>query len=328
MNAKSTPSTVPDKHVVSAAGAVLWRERPTGREVAVVHRPRYDDWSLPKGKVDPGETVPAAAVREVVEETGFQPVLGRFLRQIRYPLPKRNGRATKTVDYFSAEAVSGEFTANDEVDQLCWLSADRAADLVSYPDDREVLRVFAAAPARLTTLLLVRHAKAGKRDCWPGDDDQRPLSPAGARQAEALRALLPLFGVDRLHAAPRLRCAQTVRGAADDLGVAITDEPLLTEEAYWPDPDAGVARLREIAAAGGVPAVCSQGKVIPDLVARLAERTPLAARLAPDAVKSKKGSVWLLSFASADEAGFHHGELVDAHYLPSPLPPPGGSATS
>src|SRR4051812_43456031 len=91
--------------LIAAAGAVLWRRRGEGAEVALVHRPRYDDWSLPKGKLDPGETLPETAVREIEEETGFRAVLGRRLRTVRYPV----GGEEKVVDYWAAEAVSGEF---------------------------------------------------------------------------------------------------------------------------------------------------------------------------------------------------------------------------
>ena len=288
----------------------MWRPNPeTGRiEVAVVHRPRYDDWSLPKGKLDSGETVPAAAYREVVEETGFRPVLGRALPSTRYQVDGR----PKVVDYFAAGVAAGAFTANEEVDQLRWVSPPRAAEMVRYQHDRDVLAAFEALPPRLVTLLLVRHAKAGNRDSWDGDDDLRPLSPAGKRQAAALAELLPLFGADRVHAAPRVRCVDTVAG----LGAKVLSEPLLSEEGYWVSPSAGVARLLDIVAAGGTPVVCSQGGVIPDLIARLADLSGL--RL--DEIVSKKGSFWVLSCTPATSASAP--ALVAADYVASPLPKP------
>ncbi|GGP47202.1 NUDIX hydrolase [Saccharothrix coeruleofusca] len=303
---------------IRAAGAVLWRDD----RVAVVHRPRYDDWSLPKGKLDPGETVAAAAVREVLEETGVHAVLGRHLAQVRYTAFGK----PKTVDYYSARATSGEFVPNEEVDELRWLPVPLALRLVTRDEDREVLHAFAAAPADLRTLLLVRHAKAGKRDHWQGDDDLRPLSPAGWRQAEALRSMLPLWGVTRVHAAPRVRCAQTVQGVAEDLSVEVAREPRLSEEGYWPDRDAALVRLLEIAGAGGVPVVCSQGGVIPDLVSALAE---LGGVKLDDGVPCKKGSAWVLAFreraggwSTADEPR-RWPQLVGAHYVPTALGRPG-----
>lgn len=304
---------------IRAAGAVLWRDE-GAVEVAVVHRPRYDDWSLPKGKLDAGETVPAAAVREVHEETGYHVVLGRHVAQVQY---KAFGRP-KVVDYFSARAVRGGFTPNNECDDLRWLPVAEAAALVTRREDRDVLAAFALVPVDLKTVLLVRHAKAGKRENWPGDDDLRPLSSAGWRQAEALRALLPLFGPARVHAAPRVRCVQTVQGAADDLEVFVPREPRLSEEGYWPDRDAGLVRFLDIVAGDGVPVVSSQGGVIPDLVGKLADIGGL--RLAD--VPCKKGSLWLLAFThpargwSTSDSPAAWPRLVSAHYLPSALPAP------
>ncbi|MEU7528685.1 NUDIX hydrolase [Saccharothrix sp. NPDC042600] len=305
------------RRVIRAAGAVLWRDG----FVAVVHRPRYDDWSLPKGKVDPGETVPAAAVREVLEETGFTAVLGRYLHTLSYTAFGR----PKEVDFFSARAVSGAFTPNEEVDELRWLPVEEAAALVTRDGDREVLDVFAACPPDLATLLLVRHAKAGKRDNWVGDDDLRPLSSAGWRQAAGLRALLPLWGPSRVHSAPRVRCVETVQGVADDLGLDVLLEPRLSEEGYWPDREAALVRLLEIADGPGVPVVCSQGGVIPDVVATLASLSGLPQGAE---VPCKKGSAWVLSFrrpepgwSTSDTTGTWP-KLVSAHYLPTSLAAP------
>ncbi|MEV6826367.1 NUDIX hydrolase [Amycolatopsis sp. NPDC051102] len=311
---------------VRAAGAVLWRVAGGVTEVALVHRPRYDDWSLPKGKLDPGETIAEAAVREVREETGFTAVLGRYVARTAYPVPSKSGSGTvpKTVDYFAAEAVSGEFTPNDEVDELRWLEPAAAEKALTRPEDVRVLRSFCELPVGLTTVLLVRHAKAGKRDDWTGDDDLRPLSEAGQRQAAALRRVLRLFGPDRVLSAPRLRCVQTVHGVAEDLGAEVRHEPLLSEEGYWPDPVLGVARLLAVAGDGGTPAVCSQGGVIPDLVSTLADRDGVEISAARGGVvPSKKGSFWVLSFRppTATEGPI----LLAADYHPSALPAPSPS---
>jgi 8-oxo-(d)GTP phosphatase len=293
---------------IPAAGAVLWRTGPGAAvEIALVHRPRYDDWSLPKGKLEPGETIWAAAVREVAEETGFSAVLGRHLGRTVYPV-SRPFPATKTVDYLAARATSGRFRPNREVDEVRWLHPAEAENLLTYPHDRQIVAEFRALPPDLGTLALVRHGGAGRRSEWSGPDELRPLSDRGWRQVKALRTLLPLFGVDRVHSAPLLRCLQTVRPLAEDIGAPVVEEPLLSERGYSADPGAGTARLLEIAA-GGTPMVCSQGGVIPDLLSRLASGTGLV----PPDPRSRKGSVWLLSFTPGA-----HPNLVAARYIPQP----------
>jgi 8-oxo-(d)GTP phosphatase len=310
-------TTGPTAVETRAAGAVLWRTGEHGIEVALVHRPHYDDWSLPKGKLDPGETIPGAAVREVAEETGFRGVLGRHLQTVRYQV--RTG--AKVVDYFSARATGGAFCPGPEVDELRWLPVPAAESLLSYETDADVLRSFTALPASLTTVLLVRHAKAGRREEWAGEDDLRPLSPAGLRQADAVRKLAPLFGVDHVFAAPPLRCVQTVQGVAEDLGVRIQPEPSLAEKAYWRDPARGLSRLLAIAAGGGTPIVSSQGAVIPDLVSTLAGRAGVPLPMSKVGnTPSKKGSVWVLSFRAGESDGGP--VLAAADYYPSALPHP------
>src|SRR6201991_4159088 len=130
----------PVNKVVLAAGAVLWRSErdaasdvadPTDAalEIAIIHRPRYDDWSLPKGKVDPGETEPVTAVREVAEETGYQSHLGRRLTAVSYPIEE----GIKKVRYWAARTVGGEFSPNAEVDELKWLPVVEALRELGYP---------------------------------------------------------------------------------------------------------------------------------------------------------------------------------------------------
>lgn len=305
---------------LTAAGAVLWRAGAAGRrEIALVHRPRYDDWSFPKGKVHAGETSQYAAVREVAEETGFSCVLSQLLTRANYRVHTQSGEPqAKLVDYFCARARSGFFSPNAEVDELLWLSPEHARQRLSYPEDAHTLDLFEGLPADTTTLLLVRHAKAGKRSEWFGADHLRPLSTAGQRQSAALRSILPLFGPERVYSAPRLRCEQTVAPVAEDLGLTIGTEPLLSEEGYWPNPLAGVDRLLNIAAGTGPAVVSSQGGVIPDLVARLSHAGGFSLGEAP----SRKASVWTLTFrrdAHSPNGGGPALRLSTAHYLDDPL---------
>ena len=131
--------------MIRAAGAVLWRRDGDGRvEVAVIHRPKYDDWTLPKGKLEAGESVLEAAVREVAEETGFEAVPGEELGTVEY----QHAKGRKTVRYWSMEAVSGSFQPHEEVDEVRWLPPQTAAALLTFDRDRQVLAAFASAPDR------------------------------------------------------------------------------------------------------------------------------------------------------------------------------------
>ena len=299
---------------VRAAGAVLWRavgqgaedSAGTAIEVAVVHRPRYDDWSLPKGKVDPGEIEAVTAVREIFEETGFHARLGRRLMSVTYPV----GDSVKKVTYWAAKAGDGEFTPNDEVDQLIWLPVRDAMTKLTYPFDRKVLRRFTKQPADTQTVLIVRHATAGRKSRYKGDDRKRPLDKHGRAQAESLVWLLLAFGATNLHAADRVRCHQTIEPLADELSARIHNEPALTEEAYAERPKRTRQRVLEIAAKPGTRVICSQGKVIPDLITWWTQRD--GAR--PDRSRNRKGSVWVLSFAE--------GRLIAADHIGSPLATP------
>ncbi|MGK8556272.1 NUDIX hydrolase [Nocardia gipuzkoensis] len=276
---------------IHAAGAVLWRVSRQGAvEIAVVHRPKYGDWSLPKGKLDPGETPVLAAVREVSEETGLTSKLGRYLGHVTYPIPGH--RKLKRVDYWAAELVGGEFAANSEVDVLSWYPLDRVMDQLSYPMDRQVVRAFTRLPARTSTLLLIRHAKAGRRDRFTGPDDQRPLEREGKEQAQALVPNLLAFNASEIYSADPLRCVQTVAPLADRLDAEITVEPVFSEQGYTADPDKARDRFLNLVSDKAVRVVCSQGKVIPDLLGWLAERDGVALQSA----RNRKGSVWVLSF--------------------------------
>jgi 8-oxo-(d)GTP phosphatase len=300
------PHAVPAGKAVSAAGAVLWRpgDDDSAPEVAVIHRPRYDDWSLPKGKVDPGETEPVTAVREVAEETGYAAHLGRRLAAVSYPVE----RDIKKVRYWTARAIGGEFRPNDEVDELKWLPVTEAVKAVGYPHDRKVLRRFKKLPADTKTVLVVRHGTAGSKSRYMGDDRNRPLDKHGRAQAESLVGQLLSFGADELYAADRTRCRQTIEPLAEELGVTIGTEPLLTEEAYADNRKAARNRFLEIAAATeGTPVICTQGKVIPDLITWWCERDGVR----PDKSRNRKGSMWVLSLFD--------GHLVAADHIGSPL---------
>ena len=273
-------------------------------EIAIIHRPRYDDWSLPKGKVEPGETEPVTAVREVHEETGYTAHLGRRLIAVSYPLEQGG---VKKVRYWAARCVDGSFAPNDEVDELKWLPVDDAMKQLGYALDRKVLRHFEKGPIDTRTMLIVRHGTAGSKSRYKGDDRKRPLDKRGRAQAESLVGQLLAFGANELYAADRVRCHQTLEPLAEELGVTIHNEPALTEEAYADNRKTARHRILEIAAAGGTPVICTQGRVIPDLIAWWCERYEVR----PDKSRNRKGSTWVMSMAD--------GNLVAADHIGSPL---------
>jgi 8-oxo-dGTP diphosphatase len=291
---------------VFAAGAVLWQPDESGQpQIALIHRPRYDDWSLPKGKLDRGETEPVAAVREILEETGQSAALGRRLIQIDYPIPG----GTKIVRYWAARGHGGEFVPGKEVDQLIWRSLADATQQLTYPHDRKVLRRFAKKAVDTQTVLIVRHATAGRKARYKGDDRKRPLDKRGRTQAQSLVPQLLAFGATDLYAADRTRCVQTIEPLAEKMGRTITVEPTLTEEAYARNPKAAQKRTLEIAALGGTPVISTQGRVIPYLIQWWCERDGVK----PDKSRNRKGSTWVLSLSD--------GKLIAADHLASPLAP-------
>ncbi|HTT50609.1 MAG TPA: NUDIX hydrolase [Streptosporangiaceae bacterium] len=217
---------------IRSAGAVLWRPGMDGPQVALVHRPKYGDWSLPKGKCEPGEHVLLTAVREVAEETGIRVILGRRLPSTRYTVP--SGRL-KVVDYWAAKAADVPqpgFIPNQEVDRLEWLDMPAAQQRLSYPRDTVVLGEFAAGPPDTVPLVLTRHASAGSKTEWREaghtDDLARPLDPAGHEQAGQLALLLRCYGQARVFSSAAARCAATVRPYATEAGMSVQQVPAFT----------------------------------------------------------------------------------------------------
>ncbi|MCP2161031.1 NUDIX hydrolase [Williamsia serinedens] len=293
------------KRTVFAAGGVLWRPTHGGKgvEIALIHRPRYDDWTLPKGKRESGENLVATAVREIAEETGCSTRLGRRLSTVAYDI----GAGRKVVHYWSARWCAGEFRVNDEVDELRWMSPADAAGGLSYKADRKVLAEFTRLPADLHTVLVVRHAKAGRASRYRGDDRLRPLERVGRLQAEKIVDQARAFGARHVHSADRTRCLQTVEPLALALDTGITVERTLSEEAYRSDPAPALARIREIAALDGTHIVCSQGKVIPGLMQSWVGADGVSLPRA----RNRKASMWVVSMLD--------GAVVAADHVDSPL---------
>ena len=189
------------------------------------------------------------------------------------------------------------------------LPVTAAIKKVSYPYDRKVLRRWAKQPADTKSVLIVRHGTAGSKSRFSGDDKLRPLDKKGRAQAEALVAQLATFGPTDVYSADRVRCHQTVEPLAEELGVTIDNEPALTEEAYADNPKRARRRVLHIAESRRTPVICTQGKVIPDLIAWWCERDGVR----PDKSRNRKGSTWVLSLAD--------GKLIAADHIGSALAP-------
>lgn len=211
-----------------AAGAVVTRK---GGDVLLVHRPKYDDWSFPKGKLDRGEHVVTAAVREVAEETGLDVRLGPALAQQRYR--QSNGR-WKSVDYWTARVVGRDdvsgYRPNAEIDAVEWVPWKDAQERLTYSYDRDTLAEARPLRRRTRTLVVLRHAKARSRSGWRKDDRLRPLVRPGETQAQRLVPLLAAFDVTVAHTSSSTRCVQTVVPYADVTGWPVKQYDELSEE--------------------------------------------------------------------------------------------------
>ena len=254
--------------VIRAAGVVLLRRNGDSAEVLIVHRPVRSDWSLPKGKVDLGEHVLEAALRECDEETGFTPILGAPLPSQSYSVLSR----PKIVNYWSAVVRSDDgFAPDDEIDEIRWVPVDQASECLTYPADAELVAMAAHRPSTLP-LVILRHTQAVKRADFRGDDDQeRPLSGRGRSQSKELVSLLDAFGITAVHASTARRCTDTVKRLAKQLDTKIVGEPTLTEESHRDHPNRASRRVRELATLPEAVVVCTHRPVLPTVLDTVAD---------------------------------------------------------
>lgn len=254
--------------IVKAAGIVMIRNGEQGPEVALIHRRRRRDWSLPKGKVDPGELLPNTATRETWEETGFHAELGMPLPMQRYLI---DGIA-KEVHYWVSNVFSGEFQENDEVDVLRWVPLDIAKSALTYPRDAEIV---AAAEHAVPTrpLIILRHATATKRSAWKNSgepdassDKRRPLAPEGFGQLHQISEFLESFGITSIVSSDATRCRQTVMTFAEDVGVPVTLDPRVSEEGYEADPSGALHAGEELISLDAPVVVCSHRPVMDEIL--------------------------------------------------------------
>ncbi len=260
---------------VYAAGAVLWRIENNSLKVALVHRGRYDDWSWAKGKVDPGETLPETAVREIREETGLKVKLGVPLGIQRYLLPNKN---LKEVHYWAAKVTdkslaTSNFEPNEEVAEVVWFTVSAASKRLTYSHDHEQLDQLVALHKKgmldTVPLIILRHAKARSRATWKDGESSRPLLTEGNAQAEALPKLLKAFGAKAVFSSPWTRCLSTIAPYAQRTKVKVKTRPEFTEAANAKKPNATKNALEAIVALGKPAVICTHRPVLPTILESL-----------------------------------------------------------
>lgn len=275
------------KPAIDAAGAVVWRVRKGRLQVLLIHRPRYNDWSWPKGKLEPGESAPECAVREVAEETGENVILGARLPGLAYRMT--NG-VEKVVDYWAAQVAAPRSPAMraratyplapaSEIDDTLWLDVEAADLRLTRVQDRVPLHAlvdhYETDRLRTWAVVIARHARATKRSAWKKSEASRPLTPEGQEQAAALSPVLSAFGVSSVVSSPWARCERTVRPYAKKAGLAVSLEPALTEASHKKRPQPVHELIGERLDGGRGVVVCTHRPVLPTVLRAVGEVTPM-----------------------------------------------------
>ena len=256
---------------IIAAGGVVWRYDIEGEvEILLVHRPRYDDWSLPKGKVEEGEALISCAYREILEETGLSIKLGPYIGSIQYHVVD----GLKEVSYWSASLLEDKsaFHANEEVDQIVWLDFESAKFRATRESDREIIERFSESPYDSSALIMLRHAKALERTEWHGEDEDRPLQIVGQQQAKRMLSLYQVFGLDEIHTSDAVRCLDTVAQMAKSLGITPTITSAVSEYTYKKNKDKAIDYAKDLIKRNKQVVLCSHNPVLPRMMEKLTKK--------------------------------------------------------
>jgi len=294
-----------EETVIYAAGAVLYRiDAKKKLEIALIHRPRYDDWSLPKGKLDPNETMIGCAHREVMEETGYDAVFGPEIGHATYVADG----VTKLVKYWSAQAV-GEAIGKpnpQEVDEILWLSPAEARLKLTLDDDRAIVDFFLEFGTGTTPLVLLRHAKAIKREDWDGDDGDRPLGNVGQIQAKRLLSKYLPYAIEVIHSSDAMRCIETIEPMTRSLKMHPIFSSDLSEYEFAKDKEVALDYAQDLMDRGQSAIICSHNPILPKLLKKLVGKKNFK-ELGPDL---KPAESWVL----------HHrdGEIIAIDWVDAP----------
>jgi 8-oxo-dGTP diphosphatase len=273
---------------VVAAGAILWRLEKGELKVAIIHRSRYDDWSWPKGKIDKGETIPQAAVREIREETGLKVNLGVHLAEINYKLP--NG-SDKEVHYWAAKVTdkalaNSKFKPSEEVAKVDWKTVAQARKLLSYEFDylplNNLVSLFEGGLLETKPLIILRHAKAMARSDWKGgkavEDGRRPLHEFGKQQAKALIPTIAAFGPKQVVSSPWKRCKDTVTPYATKKKLAVIERHQLSELGNAKRPSRTSDVIQDFVERNKSVVICSHRPSLPTILKTLSSYAPMSLR--------------------------------------------------
>ena len=272
---------------IQAAGAVVWRNNKDKTEVAIIHRPKYNDWSFPKGKLEIGESLIACAHREVFEETNIQTEFGPFLGDIEYLTP--DGK--KQVSFWAAKAITDkDFSPNSEVDQLKWVEVKKVKELLTLETDKKILAQFIKLDCDTKPFILLRHAKAITRDEWQGDDDDRPLDSLGQNQAQRLLSIYQVYNIEQIHTSDAVRCYDTVNPMVKGLGIKLEVTGKLSESTYKIDKEKAFDYAKELIKEDSRILLCSHNPILPKMLNKLTKKSDVDA----DEGKLSPADAWVI----------------------------------
>ena len=260
---------------ILAAGAVLWRKSEKKKiEVLIIHRPKYDDWTFPKGKAEIGEPLIACAYREVLEETNIETAFGPYLGEVEY----LTNDGKKKVSFWSAKLVKEkDFKPNTEVDQLKWVEVTKVKELLTLDTDRKILEQFLQIELDTKPLILLRHAKAVTRDEWQGEDDDRPLDSYGQNQAKRLLAMYQVFNLEQIHSSDAVRCYDTVVAIAKGLNIKLEVTGKLSESTFKKDKEKAFDYAKDLIKLNESVLLCSHNPILPKMLNKLTKKSEVDA---------------------------------------------------